>query len=123
MHTIERDGMSNTYRYQFFSHCPANDRPIMYSLEIETSEVIHVEHIVTACSLFESAYHEEIADRLHDRFLGRQTIKAHHHGVDIETRRGFEPVDCGRLKQRVQVGSTVYEKGTDAKLAVEAVNR
>lgn len=82
--------MSNTYRYQFVSHCPNNDRPIIYSLEIETAEVIHVEHIVTAAALHESAYHEEIADDLHERFKGRQILKAHHHGVDIETRRGFE---------------------------------
>ncbi len=82
--------MSNIYTYQFVSHCPNNQRPIIYSLEIETTDVIHVEHIVTAASLHDSAYHEEIADDMHDRFSGRQRLKAHHHGVGIETRRGFE---------------------------------
>jgi hypothetical protein len=80
----------NIYRYQFVSHCPNNDRPIIYSLEIETADVIHVEHIMTAAALHETAYHEEIADDMHERFQGRQIIKAHHHGVDIETRRGFQ---------------------------------
>ena len=54
--------MSNIYRYQFVSHCPNNQHPIIYSLEIETDEVIHVEHIVTAAALKDEAYHEEIAD-------------------------------------------------------------
>jgi hypothetical protein len=72
------------------SHCPNNSRPIIYSLEIETAAVIHVEHIMKATSLHSCAYHEEIADDMHERFKGRQTLKAHHHGVDIETRRGFE---------------------------------
>lgn len=115
--------MSNIYRHQFVSRCPNNNQPIIYALEIEADKVIHVEHIVTAAALHQDAYHEEIADRLHLRFGGRQILKAHHHGVDIETRRGFEAPDCGRLTTRVQVGSTVFEKGTAAKLAIEAVAR
>ena len=113
----------NIYRYQFVSHCPNNQLPIIYSLEIETDEVIHVEHIVTAAALHDSAYHEEIADDLHERFKGRQTLKAHHHGVDIETRRGFDLPECGRLAERVIIGKTVFEKGVDARLVVEAVSR
>lgn len=113
----------NIYRYQFVSRCPNNGRPIIYALEIETDEVVRVEHIMTAAALHESAYHEEIADDMHARFKGRQTLKAHHHGVDIETRRGFEAPDCGRLTQRVQIGSTVYEKGVKAKHAIEALAR
>lgn len=108
----------NIYRYQFVAHCPNNARPIMYSLEIETAEVVHVEHIVTACALFESAYHEEIADALVERFRGKHTLRAHHHGVDIETRRSPE---FGRLKQRVQVGKTVYEQGVDASCAISHI--
>lgn len=108
----------NIYRYQFVAHCPNNGRPIMYSLEIETSEVIHVEHIVTACALFESAFHEEIADALSERFSGKQTLKAHHHGVDIETRRTPE---FGRLKERVQIGKTMYEVGVDAALPLARI--
>ena len=113
----------NIYRHQFVSHCPNNDKPIIYALEIETDSVIQVEHIVTACSLHKRAYHEAIADELHQRFDGRQTIRAHHHGVDIETQRGFEQATSGRLTQRVQIGTTVFEKGVDAIHAIKAVSR
>jgi hypothetical protein len=112
----------NIYRYQFVSHCPNNDRPIIYSLEIESDSVIQVEHIVTACSLHRRAFHEAIADELHQRFNGRHVLKAHHHGVDIETRRGFEDPNHGRLMQRVQIGATVYEKGVEAIRAIKAIS-
>lgn len=115
--------MSNIYRHRFIAKCPHNGAPILYSLEIETDELIHVEHIVMACALVDSGFHEEIANSLSKRFKGMQTIKAHHHGVDIETRRGFDAPDCGLLTQRVIVGSTVYEKGVDARLAIEAIAR
>lgn len=79
----------NIYRQQFVSHCPNNGLHIIYWLEIQTDAVIHVEHIVTATRLMANSFHEDIADELHARFGGRQILKAHHHGVDIETRRGF----------------------------------
>ncbi|WP_216675107.1 hypothetical protein [Paraburkholderia elongata] len=113
----------NIHRHQFVSHCPNNDQAIIYALTIETDAVIYVEHITTATALHKRAFHEAIADDLFARFGGRQVITAHHHGVDVETRRGFELRDCGRLMQRVQVGSTVYEKGVEAKFAIEAVSR
>lgn len=115
--------MSNIYRHQFVSHCPNNDKPIIYSLEIEADSVIQVEHIVTACALHKRAYHEAIADDLHQRFDGRHTLKAHHHGVDLETRRGFHEPSHGRLTTRVQVGATVFEKGVEAIHAIKAVSR
>jgi hypothetical protein len=108
----------NIYRHRFIAKCPHNGAQILYSLEIETDEVIHVEHIVTACALLDSGFHEEIADSLVKRFNGMQTIKAHHHGVDIETQRSPE---FGRLKQRVQVGKTVYEQGVDASCAISHI--
>jgi SRSO17 transposase len=77
----------NIYRHQFVSHCPNNDKPIIYALSIETDGVIQVEHIVTAAALHKRAYHEAIADDLHARFGGKQVMTAHHHGVDIETVR------------------------------------
>jgi hypothetical protein len=120
---IEQGGGMNIYRHQFVSHCPNNGKPIIYSLEIETDSVIQVEHIVTACALQKHAYHEAIADELHQRFDGRQIIKAHHHGVDIETRRGFEDPNFGRLTTRVQIGPVVYEKGVEAIHAIKAVSR
>jgi hypothetical protein len=113
----------NIYRHQFVAMCPNNDRPIIYSLEIETESVIQVEHIVTACALHKRAFHEAIADDLHQRFDGRQVLRAHHHGVDIETRRGFEDPDYGRLTQRVTVGNTLYESGVEAIHAIKAISR
>ena len=49
---------------------------------------ITVEEIMAVCAEFEAEYHEEIADALFQRFGGVQILKAHHHGVDVETRRG-----------------------------------
>lgn len=80
----------NIYRYQFVSACPANDMPIVYSLVIEAEKKIYVEHIMTEAALHKRGYHEDIADAMHARLGCRQTLKAHHHGVDIETKRGFE---------------------------------
>lgn len=87
----------NIYRQQFVSHCPHNGLHIIYSLEIQSDEVIHVEHIVTATRLMADSFHEDIADELHERFGGQQILKAHHHGVDIETRRGF-PDESGLVE-------------------------
>jgi GH25 family lysozyme M1 (1,4-beta-N-acetylmuramidase) len=115
--------VENIYRHQFVSVCPANHQPIVYSLEISTDQMIRAEQIVTAAALCKSGFHEAIADDLFARFGGKQVLKAHHHGVDIETRRGFEEVNHGRLTQRVQVGSTVFEKGVEAIHAIKAVSR
>lgn len=78
----------NIYTRQFVANCPNNGQPIIYNLRIETAgRMIQVEHIVTATALIARGYHEEIADELHKRFGGRQALRAHHHGVDIETIR------------------------------------
>lgn len=78
----------NIYTRQFVADCPNNGQPIIYNLRIETAgRMIQVEHIVTATTLIGRGYHEEIADELHKRFGGRQALRAHHHGVDIETIR------------------------------------
>lgn len=79
---------SNLYRHAFEARCPANDLPVRYDLEIEAREMIRVEAIVEACAKHKSEYHEAIADDLIAKFGGRQVLRAHHHGVDIETRRG-----------------------------------
>ena len=78
----------NIYEKLFISKCPNNGEFITYSLRVETADMIQVEHINTACSLLKLAYHEVVADELFKRFGGLQTIKAHHHGVDITTIRG-----------------------------------
>lgn len=75
----------NTYRHQFVARCPVNHQAIIFSLAIEADFTIRVEHIVTACQLFQEGFHEDIAASLHLRFGGRVTLTAHHHGVDIET--------------------------------------
>lgn len=80
----------NLYTRQFGATCPNNGELILYTLGIETDgRMIPVEHIVTATAMIKKGFHEQIADQLYARFGGRQVLQAHHHGVDIETRRGF----------------------------------
>jgi hypothetical protein len=81
----------NIYHRQFVANCPNNGEGIIYSLRIDAGDhMIPAEHIVTATALIKQGYHEHIADELFRRFGGRQTLRAHHHGVDIETLRGGE---------------------------------
>jgi hypothetical protein len=78
----------NRYSRIFVATCPNNGEQIIYTLIIETvGRMLQVEHIVTATALIKQGYHEQIADELHRRFGGRQVLRAHHHGVDIETVR------------------------------------
>lgn len=79
----------NIYRLQFACICPSDGAQIIYSLEIQSEKMIHVEHIVVAVALNAKEYHEPLADRLHQAFGGRQVITATHQGVQVETRRGF----------------------------------
>lgn len=80
----------NKYSCTFVAECPNNAEQIIYSLVIEAGKQIMVEHIVTATRMIRKGYHEAIADALHRQFGGRQVLRAHHHGVDIETIRGGE---------------------------------
>lgn len=81
----------NIYRHQFVVACPANAKPIIYDLEVKSERMIYVEKIVVACALWKSEYHEKMADHLAQQFPGtRQVLKAHHHGVDVETIRCAE---------------------------------
>lgn len=82
--------MMNRYIRQFSAICPNNAAVIIYHLMIETDEVIMVEDIVSETDAIGQGYHEAIADHMHAKFGGRQIITAHHHGVDILTRRGGE---------------------------------
>lgn len=75
----------NTYRYTFVAACPANGEQICYTLELQHTAKVLVEHIKTACALHREGYQEEIAADLHHRFGGRLTLRAMHHGVEIET--------------------------------------
>lgn len=78
----------NSYTHSFTVACPNNGARIDYTATIETVDRIMVEEIVAECAKLGADFHEDIADKLLARFGGVQTIKAHHHGVDIETRRG-----------------------------------
>lgn len=79
----------NIYRHRFNVRCPNNDAVIAMELEIQSPYVIMVETIVEACAQLERDYHEDVADTLAERFPNAlQILRAHHHGVDIETRRG-----------------------------------
>lgn len=75
----------NTYRYTFVAACPANGEQIVYSLALQHKDKVLVEHIKTACALHREGYQEDIAADLHARFGGTLTLRAMHHGVEIET--------------------------------------
>lgn len=77
----------NVYRHAFAARCPNNDATITYSLKIRSRSTIMAEAIVEACK-FDIGFHEDIAETLHARLGGAHRLKAHHHGVDIETRLG-----------------------------------
>jgi hypothetical protein len=79
----------NKYTIHFVRKCPENGLAIAYRLTIETPHVLMVEAITEEIdNLPEQAYHEAIAQTLTRCLPGRQTLTAHHHGVDIETVRG-----------------------------------
>ena len=58
---------------------------IIYSLELRHPDMVRVEHIKTACALHKEGFQEAIAADLHARFGGALTLRATHHGVEIET--------------------------------------
>lgn len=77
----------NVYHTTFMAACPNNGIQISYDYTIETQAMILVEDIIEEVRGIDAGYHEAIADRLYRRFEGRQTLVAHHHGVDIRTLR------------------------------------
>jgi hypothetical protein len=79
----------NIYQTEFFAKCPINKIRIHYRLRIETEKIIPVEELMSRIeTVYAEGFHELMADDMHERFGGRQVLKAHHHGVDIETIRG-----------------------------------
>jgi hypothetical protein len=79
----------NIYRHQFTRLCPNNGLAIAYHLTIETPQVLMVESIIEGVeNLPERGFHEAFADTLTRVLPGRQTLIAHHHGVELETHRG-----------------------------------
>lgn len=79
----------NIYRHTFALQCPANDEQIIYSLEIQSEQMIMAEDIVKEVQRNSAEFHEALANRLFGIFGEKQIIKATHHGVHIETQRGF----------------------------------
>lgn len=78
----------NIYTQRFFALCTKTKARVEYKLTIESHKTIMVEEIQNAVAEFESGdYHEAIADELHEKFGGTQTLDAHHHGTDIRTIR------------------------------------
>lgn len=86
--TFAGSNVLNKYKLTFVCSCPSNNKTINYALEIYSDEMIFVESLLEFVSQIESGFHEQIADSLLKRFGGLQVLKAHHHGVDIETIRG-----------------------------------
>jgi hypothetical protein len=80
----------NIYRTKFTAVCPNNKKIILYTLEITTDQKIMVEEIMEACLKIGCGYHEDIAENLYANFGSKQVLIATHHGVQIETRRGFD---------------------------------
>ncbi len=81
----------NIYHTTFKAICPNNGLIVTYHLTVETREKIMVESIMRACHIESRAYHEDLADKIYAAIgAGRHTLKAFHHGVHIETRRGFD---------------------------------
>ena len=78
----------NRYYTEFFATCPSNQTRVKYMLNIETTSVIMVEEITRVVNGLTTGYHEVIANKICQALKGRQTLRAHHHGVDIETVRG-----------------------------------
>jgi len=80
----------NTYKTKFFSVCPVNKARIEYHLTIVTGEVIGEEELLEVLgTIYAEGFHEPMADDLHKRFGGIQTLTAHHHGVEITTVRSI----------------------------------
>ena len=77
----------NAYQAQFFANCPNNGMRILYTLRIETTEMIPVEQIIARVEGAGETYHEELADELLLSLGGKQTLTADHHGVTITTTR------------------------------------
>ena len=80
----------NTYSHSFRIKCPSNGKTIGYRLQIQSLEKVMVEEIVQAVlALPATGFHEDVADLLAEKLPGLQIVRAHHHGVDIETQRGY----------------------------------
>lgn len=78
----------NRYKVKFHATCPVNGDAIEYSLTIESFKMIEVESIMHFLSGCKQGFHEDFADKLHQKFGGKQIMTAVHGAVCIETERG-----------------------------------
>jgi hypothetical protein len=103
----------NVYKHRFTSQCPNNREIIVYDLEIQYPEnkKVMVEDIAAATAEYRLSYHEDISDKLFEKLGGKQILRAHHHGVDIITYRGFAAEPVGYISavhlRLLEQGSTV----------------
>lgn len=79
----------NRYSIKFQSECPVNGDCIEYSLTIESENLIQVEKIKDEIKSYTRGFHETFADKLYEKFGGKQFMVAIHGGVKIETERGL----------------------------------
>lgn len=75
----------NTYRYTFNCVCPSDGTTVTYDLTISSPGKILAEDIRAICGAG-PAHQEDLADKL-AALGGRQTMRAVHQGVEIETVR------------------------------------
>ena len=108
----------NIYRHKFYSRCPNNGQLIEYHFELVTPTMVQVEDIVKGCAVHKMGYHEAIADDLLKQFGGLQTLRAHHHGVDIETQHSGK-----KLEHRCVIGPQVFEKGVSVQCVIDWLSR
>jgi hypothetical protein len=77
----------NVYTQRFDAPCPRNGKRINYVLKVFSRTAIQVEDLQAFVAALPGLYHEQIADRLFERFGGTQTLNAEHHGTGIQTVR------------------------------------
>lgn len=75
------------YETSFIATCPTNGLGVQYHLKITLKHMVMVEDILEEVASIETGYHEDIADRLAERFGGDQELVADHHGVKITSYR------------------------------------
>lgn len=78
----------NIYSLTFKAKCPVDGSEITYDWTVHTEHVYMAEELRRIADGIGEGLHERIADALHDRFGGQQTLEATHAGgVHIKTLR------------------------------------
>jgi len=78
----------NVYSQKFTARCPVDGSIVDYSWTLHTCNTYMAEELRRIADGFAEGLHERIADALHGRFGGQQTLEATHAGdVHIKTLR------------------------------------